>query len=374
MNQNQSSVSSSKSRVQQQQQQHSQSSSNILHTSSSQTTVNKSLQESSELQQQHHRKSVITENSEQMTNAILTRKSTDKQNDMTYSKGVSMTGAQQRKSIHNLHEQSQYSSGNVQSTDRKSLSYIHRTGGSGAGMEHYHSSECQLHPQKSSMRSSSTSQHHQVIQGYDGGHSGSYSQETRNYERSSGGHSHETRNYGSAGGSSSNQVSKTSQSSINFGQSTAESRAYQSESSRQMSSSSTSRNVHSSSVTNGSSSGGGGMQTITNEYRIISSSGGLPSSTTQYSTKIVSTPTAGASSIHLANQNRSVRRHQATSSNIVFGGYDNNQSSSQSRFSTTTRSEYVKDTFKPCPASHLDKNHMKQTRATKSHQFYLREE
>jgi hypothetical protein len=400
--------------------------------SSSTQNISNNQQSSSSITKQtssseatHHRKNVITETTEQMNNAILTRKSTDRQNDMAYSKGLSITGAQQRKSISNLHEQNQHSS-NLQSSDRKSLSYMHRTGGT----EHYHASECQLHPQHSTTKTSSNS--YQIIQGHDSGpirgRSDTYTHELRNYEKSSGAN-----------------ASRNSQSSISFGQN---------ESSRQMTSSNASRNVHSSSINSShinsssqnaaqmrsssitgsnnnnssslsnsnmhSSSGGGfhlhssgqngsnihststqsgshmhsssvsgshmlsssksssNVHTSSSEYRILQSGThsspieGHSHSSTSSTTKGVSTPIAGASSAHLANQNRSVRRHQSTSSNIVFG-YDNN-ASSNSRFSSTSRSEYVKDSFKPCPASHIDKNHLKQTRTTKSHQFYSREE
>lgn len=330
---------------------------------------------------QHHRKNVISESSEQMSNAILTRKSADRQNESNISKGFSITGAQQRKSISNLHEQSQ-SSSNTGVNDRKSLSYMHRTGGRD-GVDFHHSTECQLHPQQQRSTDTSSSSSHQII-GRDSG----YGQDLRNYDQRIG-------------------QSRTSNSSINFGQ---KSKSYETEESKhqQKSISTMSATTHISTetgrsgsdlqnISSGSREGGSNMQTISSgsrghsnmqtissggvgnlsnikthssEYRTISS--GSPS---QYTTRVVSTPIAGSSSAQLhQSQNRAVRRHQATSSNIVFGGYDNDNSSAQTRFSSTSRSEYVKDSFKPCPASHIDKNHMKQTRTTKSHQFFQRDE
>lgn len=128
----------------------SQDSKNQQSVVSSSVTSKSTLEES----QQHHRKSTFS-SSEQMSNSILTRQVQDRQatNEAMYPKGVSITGAQQRKSINNLHEQSQYG-GN----DRKSLSYMHRTGGNREVTE-YHTNDCQLHQQqqKQSYKSSSSS-------------------------------------------------------------------------------------------------------------------------------------------------------------------------------------------------------------------------
>ncbi len=428
----------------------------IAHGESKSSSIVNTTQHSSSrntIDESHHRKSTFS-SAEQMSNSILTRQAQDRQttNESLYSKGVSITGAQQRKSISNLHETSpQFSS------DRKSHSYMYRTGANRDSTD-YHSSECLLHQQqqKQSHSKSTTSTSTHKMDGsintsssfilHEGRPDAINRRTSLNTEQistnrgqstSKGGIIRENQYRTSSGGYSdsystttqkiiSGQQSEIKQSSQQIISSPAagmSSRALASTTNRIIGYSPSTEYSASNQHSSTSKSSSGSQQMLNSPYTGMSTKeihsinskatgSSHTASSTQYSSssktvsqssdnrcglhQIVSSPTAGISSKDLhsttnkfyntsssntsstnqSSQNKYLSstssaaiKNRQTTSNISFG-----DSSSGSNFSSAYKSEYVKTHYKPCPASNIDKNHLKQTRTTKSHKFFLTEE
>jgi hypothetical protein len=87
------------------------------------------------------------------------------------------------------------------------------------------------------------------------------------------------------------------------------------------------------------------------------------------SSKIYSSSSPSTQTRYMSPSSSAAIKNRHTTSNISFG-----DSSSGSNFSSAYKTEYVKTQYKPCPASLIDKNHLKQTRTSKSHKFFLTEE